>query len=200
MATAKRDLLLETAERLFYTEGFHATGIDRIVQAAGVVRMTLYNHFPSKTALVAAVLARRHARFLGALDAALADAPDGRASWALVEAHNAWLRGVGQHGCILMKAVGEFSAHAPEIREQARAAKADLRRRIADALARDGLRTDGGLVEQVFLVLEGANAGVPLIGADATLRHTRATLAPLLPTRSPDPDPDPDPDPETEAQ
>ena len=180
MATAKRDLLLETAERLFYAEGFHATGIDRIVQAAGVVRMTLYNHFPSKNALVAAVLERRHTRFLAAIDAAVAKAPDGRATWALVDAHGKWLRTSGQHGCFLMKAAGEFAEHAPEIRDQALAAKQDLRGRLADTLARDGYRTDDGLAERLQLVLEGANASVPFYGAKATLNHTRTTVAHLL--------------------
>ncbi len=187
MATAKRDLLLETAERLFYAEGFHATGIDRIVQAAGVVRMTLYNHFPSKNALVAAVLERRHTRFLATIDAAVAKAPDGRATWALVDAHGKWLRTSGQHGCFLMKAAGEFAEHAPEIRDQALAAKQELRGRIADALARDGYAVDDGLAERLQLVLEGANASVPLYGARATLRHARTTVACLL-DRAADPE------------
>ncbi|MBK1697064.1 TetR/AcrR family transcriptional regulator [Rhodovibrio salinarum] len=195
MATAKRDLLLETAERLFYAEGFHATGIDRIVQAAGVVRMTLYNHFPSKQALVAAVLARRHARFMAAVDTAVENASAGQATWALVDAHGDWLRTVGQHGCILMKALGEFTEHAPEIREQAVAAKQDLHRRLRDALARDGYLDngdaddgdaddgapeDGDLTTRLFLVLEGANAGVPVFGAEATIRHARASIHALL--------------------
>lgn len=185
MATAKRDLLLETAERLFYAEGFHATGIDRIVQAAGVVRMTLYNHFASKNALVAAVLERRQARFMAQLDAAVANAPAGEATWALVEAHGAWLRTSSPNGCFLMKAAGEFAEHAPEIRDQALAAKQDMRRRLADALARDGYPTDGGLVERLMLVLEGANASVPLFGVQATLRHTRESIADLLASPSP---------------
>jgi AcrR family transcriptional regulator len=180
MASAKRELLVQTAERLFYAEGFHATGVDRIVEAAGVVRMTLYNNFRSKNALVAEVLARRHARFVAELNAAVAKAAPGQATWALVDAHCDWLRQHGQHGCILMKAVGEFAAHAPEVRDQALDAKADLRARLADALARDGYRTDGGLVERLFLLLEGANAGVPVLGAETALRHTCDSVQALL--------------------
>ncbi|MBK1667477.1 TetR family transcriptional regulator [Rhodovibrio sodomensis] len=197
MATAKRDLLLETAERLFYAEGFHATGIDRIVQAAGVVRMTLYNHFRSKNALVAAVLARRQARFLAEVDAAIENAPPGRATWALVQAHGAWLATVSPHGCFLMKAAGEFAEHAPEIRDQALAAKRELGGRLADALARDGYPDDGDLAARLMLVLEGANSSVPLFGAEATLRHVRASIAALLAT--PDDDAPDHGAPETEA-
>jgi AcrR family transcriptional regulator len=142
--------------------------------------MTLYNHFPSKNALVAAVLARRHDRCMATVDAAVGAAPDGRATWSLVEAYGDWLHAVGQHGCIIMKALGEFAEHAPEIRDQALVAKRDVRERLADALARDGYPTDGGLVERLFLVLEGANAGVPLLGAEATLRQTRQTIETLL--------------------
>ena len=43
--SAKREHLIETAMRLFYTDGFNATGIDRIIAEAGVARMTLYKQF-----------------------------------------------------------------------------------------------------------------------------------------------------------
>jgi AcrR family transcriptional regulator len=49
-----RRRLLDTATRLFYTEGIHAVGIDRIIAEAGVAKATFYNHFPSKDDLVLA--------------------------------------------------------------------------------------------------------------------------------------------------
>ncbi|WP_252375132.1 MULTISPECIES: TetR/AcrR family transcriptional regulator [unclassified Nonomuraea] len=51
-----RSRLLGTATRLFYTEGLHSVGIDRIVAEAKVTRATLYRHFPSKDELVVAYL------------------------------------------------------------------------------------------------------------------------------------------------
>ncbi|NNC12410.1 TetR/AcrR family transcriptional regulator [Planctomonas sp. JC2975] len=48
--------LLETASRLFYAEGLHAVGIDRVVAEAQVTRATLYRHFPSKDDLLVAYL------------------------------------------------------------------------------------------------------------------------------------------------
>jgi AcrR family transcriptional regulator len=51
-----RARLLRTASDLFYSEGLHAVGIDRIVAAARVTRATLYRHFPSKDDLVVAYL------------------------------------------------------------------------------------------------------------------------------------------------
>lgn len=54
-----RQRVLETADRLFYQNGIRAVGIDRVIAEAGVAKMTLYAHFPSKDDLIVAVLQRR---------------------------------------------------------------------------------------------------------------------------------------------
>lgn len=54
--SSKRDLLISCARELFAAEGFHATGIDRIIDQAGVAKMTLYNNFGSKDQLIADVI------------------------------------------------------------------------------------------------------------------------------------------------
>ena len=51
-----RARLLATATRIFYAEGLHSVGIDRIVAESNVTRATLYRHFPSKDDLVVAYL------------------------------------------------------------------------------------------------------------------------------------------------
>ncbi|MEV5967627.1 TetR/AcrR family transcriptional regulator [Kribbella sp. NPDC051952] len=51
-----RARLLTTASDLFYSEGLHAVGIDRIIATAGVTRSTLYRHFPGKDDLLVAYL------------------------------------------------------------------------------------------------------------------------------------------------
>ena len=54
-----RQRILEAAYRLFYRQGFLRSGVDAVAEAAGVTKRTLYNHFPSKDALIAAVLTER---------------------------------------------------------------------------------------------------------------------------------------------
>ncbi|GAB3944194.1 TetR/AcrR family transcriptional regulator [Kribbella albertanoniae] len=66
-----RSRLLETATRIFYTEGIHAVGIDRIVAEAKVTRATLYRHFASKEELVVAYLQAVHELELNQVDAAV---------------------------------------------------------------------------------------------------------------------------------
>ena len=55
-ASLARERLLETAMGLFYREGIHTVGVDRIVAEAGITRATFYRHFPSKEDLVEAYL------------------------------------------------------------------------------------------------------------------------------------------------
>ena len=70
-----RERLLNAADQLFYREGVHVVGVDRIVERAGVTKATLYNTFGSKEDLVRAYLEQhmrrrqeRIARILSAKD------------------------------------------------------------------------------------------------------------------------------------
>jgi AcrR family transcriptional regulator len=65
-----RARILEAAGELFYREGVRATGIDAIVAASGVAKMSLYRCFPSKDALVAAWLEDRDQAYWRRWDAA----------------------------------------------------------------------------------------------------------------------------------
>lgn len=64
--SAARERLLQTASALFYREGIHAVGVDRIIAEAGVTRATFYRHFPSKEDLVEAYLGVEDATIRGA--------------------------------------------------------------------------------------------------------------------------------------
>src|SRR5215469_1007093 len=57
-----RERLLSAANELFYAEGVHSVGIDRVIEKAGVAKASLYNTFGSKDELVRAYLEFRHAR------------------------------------------------------------------------------------------------------------------------------------------
>src|ERR1700712_3825280 len=60
--SAKRRLL-EAADRLFYEEGIHQVGIDRVIEEPGVAKSSLYYAFGSKDELVRTYLADRHAKW-----------------------------------------------------------------------------------------------------------------------------------------
>ena len=77
-----RQRLLQTAERLFYAEGIRAVGIDRIIAEAEVAKTTLYSHFPSKDALILAVLQKREVDVDNMFEKATR-APLAEPTWAL---------------------------------------------------------------------------------------------------------------------
>jgi AcrR family transcriptional regulator len=56
-----RQRLLAAASELFYEEGVHTVGIDRVIERAGVAKATLYHAFGSKDELIRAYLEARHA-------------------------------------------------------------------------------------------------------------------------------------------
>lgn len=55
---SRRDSLITVATALFAVRGFAATGIDEIGDAAGIAGPSVYSHFASKQAILAAALAR----------------------------------------------------------------------------------------------------------------------------------------------
>jgi AcrR family transcriptional regulator len=54
-----RERLLSAANELFYEEGVHTVGIDRVIERAGVAKASLYSAFGSKDELVRSYLAAR---------------------------------------------------------------------------------------------------------------------------------------------
>ena len=48
MPAPARDRILLSAQQLFYAQGIRATGIDKVIAAAGVTKVTFYRHFPAK--------------------------------------------------------------------------------------------------------------------------------------------------------
>src|SRR5258708_34295780 len=58
-APAPAERILAAADKLFYTQGIRTVGVDAVAAEARVSKRTLYNHYPSKDALIAAYLTAR---------------------------------------------------------------------------------------------------------------------------------------------
>jgi TetR/AcrR family transcriptional regulator, mexJK operon transcriptional repressor len=61
--TRKRALILDAARALFFAHGFDGVAIEAVAAQAGVSKVTVYGHFASKEALLAAVVEREGAEF-----------------------------------------------------------------------------------------------------------------------------------------
>jgi AcrR family transcriptional regulator len=182
-AGAPQDRLLATAREMFCRDGIHATGIDRILAAAGVSKMTLYAHYGSKDGLLREVLLREGAdwrtEFIARLEAAAED-PAGRLA-AIPAALRAWFESGHFYGCAFMNAAAEHTKGEPWLRALA----ADHHRALLDGLgalaAAAGHAEPAILARQILLLIDGAIAALMVGGdpavLDITARNLKAVLA-----------------------
>ncbi|MFJ6074442.1 TetR/AcrR family transcriptional regulator [Streptomyces sp. NPDC093065] len=104
-----RARLLGTATKIFYAEGIHSVGIDRITAEAQVTRATLYRHFSGKEDLVLAYLDQADRGIRGQVAAALGSTPaaDGQVR-AVARSIVDGIRSPGFRGCAFLNAVAEY--------------------------------------------------------------------------------------------
>src|ERR1700722_9703214 len=138
-----RERLLSAASELFYAEGVHTVGIDRVIDRAGVAKASLYNTFGSKDELVRAYLEVRHAAITARITRYIEryEGPRERLL-GVFEAQGELFAETGFRGCAFVSASaespGEAVSHAADEERgwragpgAARAAAAhDLRRRV----------------------------------------------------------------------
>ncbi len=181
--STKRDTLTATADRLFYEEGFAATGIDRVVEEAGVALGTLYRHFGGKGGLIVAVLDYREAAFFERLEEFAAQTEGEGRVLSLFDGLLSWAeeKGGTDNGCLFLRAA---AAHPdePAIGARVRKHKKDYlalcRRRLREGgwSAADARR----LAPRVFLLLEGAVAACSLLGNRPAIMQARDAVEDLL--------------------
>ena len=114
-AMPARRRLLETATRLFYAEGVHAIGIDRIIAEAKVAKATFYNHFPSKDDLVVAYLDEQD-RLGRAAVAALPRQPSFEMIVAILGRIGTAADAGGYRGCPFLNAAAEYPDRSSPVR------------------------------------------------------------------------------------
>jgi AcrR family transcriptional regulator len=174
--------ILDCAFELFYRKGFGRVGVDEIAESAGVTKRTLYYHFESKDALLAAVLELQHemsiARTRKYQDRYAGDAQD---AVALLFAELAkWSKKPGWAGAGFTRLVMEL-ADLPghPARAVARRHKLAVEGWYAELLERAGVAEVGERAREIALLVEGAMALI-LIHGDVRYAAAAADAAKRL--------------------
>ncbi len=179
---SKRDQLIETALRVFQRDGFRAAGIDRILAEAGVAKMTLYNHFRSKSDLILAVLRRRDEEFrhwmVRSIEAR-ADDPADRLL-ALFDVLADWHSSPDFRGCIFLHVAAEFHDLDSPARAAAIEHKRLVRAYLAELASGAGAPDPGALAHQIALLADGATAQAAFCLSDAPAREAQHAARLLL--------------------
>jgi len=182
MASSKRDHLVDTALDLFCRHGFHATGIDKILAASGVAKMTMYKHFKSKDELILATLHRRDEKFRNDLmrDVERRSKTPRDRLLAIFDVLGDWFSGRGFTGCTFINASAEYGAPENPIH----AAAAEHKRLIFGyvlGLATDaGAKDPGALAQGLMLLGEGAIVMAHVAGQKDASDQAKKTAEILL--------------------
>ncbi|MEC3862440.1 TetR/AcrR family transcriptional regulator [Mesobacterium sp. TK19101] len=161
-----RDRILVAASTLFCRQGFAATGIDTVIDAANTAKATLYKHFPSKQQLIEAVLDAEgetwRAWFFGRL--AKVQAPANERMLAVFGVLQDWFSDPGFYGCPFINAVAEFESSNGAVRKAAEKHKSHLITWLTAQAIEQGL-PDPKETTRTFVVL--------IDGAIVAAQHTR---------------------------
>lgn len=181
MTSSKREQLVETALKLFSSEGFHATGIDRILAESGVAKMTLYNHFKSKDELILAALRLRDERFRNSFmqDVERKTSDPTERLLIMFDVLADWCGSKGFTGCTFINASAEFAGRDNPIHQAAAEHKRLMLNYIRQLAAAAEIENPDELAEQLCLLMNGAVVSVQVTG-DCNITKRARNAAKIL--------------------
>jgi AcrR family transcriptional regulator len=174
-----RERLLRAADALFYEEGVHSVGVDRVIERAGVAKASLYNTFGSKDELIRAYLTAR-------LDArkervrrgiAVYDTPRERIL-GVFDTLGEVFADPAYRGCAFQNASAEIGA--PGVRAVCDESRVWVRGLFTELATEAGATDPTGLAERLVLLYDGASTGAKMDRSAASAATAREVAAFLL--------------------
>jgi len=149
-----RESIMRTAARLFYQQGYSNTGINQIIEEAGIAKSSLYKHFRSKEDLLIAYLEETGIHTLDLLK----QASDGYETprerlLAIFDYLKILVVSNDFYGCHFLNIVYEMPQEAMHIRERIKKQKDGVRELFREILA--PLRKEL-LADEIYTLFEGA--------------------------------------------
>jgi AcrR family transcriptional regulator len=176
-----REKLIRAAASLFEKNGYNATGVDAVVSAAGVAKMTLYQHFPSKDQLVIAVVQfqadQQEAWIRNVM--ARTTVPKTVRPLELFRDLESWAKADAYLGAATIKAAAEFPALSHPVHLALTRTRARITTALAELLAECGYADSLQRAKRLKIVLDGAFVGAHGLDAVTTIRDAN-TLAAMV--------------------
>lgn len=162
---SKQEQLVNKAMELFAQGGFNAVGIDKIIAAAGIAKMTMYKYFPSKNDLIVEVLRERDRTFRLSLityvDLYHAFPEKIKAVFVW---HDTWFKREDFHGCMFINASAEFHDCNDDIHKISADHKHLIAAYIESLLVNISPPKAKKLAMQIMMLLDGAIVAAHVTG------------------------------------
>ncbi|MCR5980193.1 TetR family transcriptional regulator [Gordonia jinghuaiqii] len=174
-----RDLVIRVADQLFNANGVHSVGMDKVRDAAGVSLKKIYSMFPSKEALILAVLDDRSRQW----NAGIAECADGKTApreklLAIFDFLLGWFGADEFRGCAFINAYGELGAEMPSVADAVRRQKADFQEYVAGLVGELG--GPPSLAAQLSILAEGAQTTAAIVGSTQPADDARSAARVLI--------------------
>jgi AcrR family transcriptional regulator len=166
-----RKNILNTASRLFYRQGYNATGINQIIEEADIAKASLYQHFRSKEDLLIAYLemmfelTMSHFRHVASTKVEAKEKIS-----AIFEFLSQNTNSKEFHGCQFLNIAGEIPIENLRVYDIIRQQKNGLRALFAEILKSDSMGEDEmkrieSLADGIYLLFDGAIMSSKVFGS-----------------------------------
>lgn len=174
----KRDHLIEVATGLFNRYGYHAAGIDRVIDESGIAKTTLYRHFRSKEDLIVACLKREDEKYRENMRQTVEKrASDPRQRLlATFDFLESWFKATSFFGCPFMSAAGEYGDRKSAVFQEAAVHKRLMLAYFEELARAARLENPKWVAEEINYLHEGATAVAHITG-DADEAHKAKSIA-----------------------
>ncbi len=155
---APRDRLLAAAAQLFHESGIQATGVDSLIEAAGVAKATFYRHYPSKDDLVVAWLKDERTNWFRGVRVVAEERASSPAEVIplLFEAAAEWFEAEGSRGCPYLNAAVEITDPDHPALGVVRGFLDHVREQLTSVVVAAGLPEPEAIGFQLQILLAGA--------------------------------------------
>jgi len=182
MSASKRDVLIQRAFKIFHENGFHATGMDKLVKLTGVSKTAMYRHFRTKEDLILAVLKLRDEQFRNWLIQRieeLAQTPE-QQLLALFDVLGEWFEREDYKGCMFIKASAEYQDDSHPLKAASAEHKRLLFTHFRKIAGKTAAQNPDLLTRQLLILKEGAVVTAHLQGVAGVAEQARKAAETLI--------------------